>query len=264
MDMDMDMDNKFEDKTNQELFLEYKASNNQEIKQELVLRHMYIVRNIAIHMRGVYSDFTQIDDVVNEGAIVIMNCIDKFDITKNIKFESYISKRIRGLVIDIVRKYDWVSRSVRKGNKDINNAINLLYTTLGRLPTDAEIAQYLNMSLSKYEELLSKINLMGLISFESMIEDSYEGKLNNQIVSPDMETLPEYYLDNLEKEESLKKAISNLRDNEQLVISLKYNEELSMREIAQVLNVSEPRVFQIHANAMKKLRISLKARLRDY
>ncbi|MFI3173892.1 MAG: FliA/WhiG family RNA polymerase sigma factor [Bacillota bacterium] len=253
----MELDPKFADKTDHELFLEYKALPTPEMKQELVLRYMHIVRNVAVHMRGVYNDFAQIDDIVNEGAIVIMNAIDKFDVTKNIKFESYISKRIRGLVIDIVRKYDWVSRSVRKGNKDINEAMNFLYTNLGRMPTDQEIANHLNMPLAKYEEMLSKINLMSVVSFESMLEDSYEGKVNSQIVNPDLETLPEYHLDTMERESELKEAIGTLRENEQLVVSLKYNEELSMREIAQVLGVSEPRIFQIHANAMKKLRARL-------
>lgn len=253
----MDLESKFKDITNQELFLEYNKTQSLEIKQELVLRYMYIVKGVAMHMRGVYNDFAQIDDIVNEGAIVIMNSIDKYDINKNIKFESFISKRIRGLVIDIVRKYDWVSRSVRKGNKDVNNAINILYSQLGRFPLNAEVAQYLNMPLAKYEELLAKINLMSVVSYESMMEDSYEGKVSSQIVNPDLESLPEHYLDSLEREEELKKAILLLRENEQLVISLKYNEELSMREIAQVLGVSEPRIFQIHANAMKKLRANL-------
>ena len=250
----MDLDNKFQDRTNQDLFLEYKANGSQEVKQELVLRHMYIVRNVAVQMRGIYNDFAQIEDIVNEGAIVIMNFIDKYDMSKNIKFESYISKRIRGLVIDFVRKYDWVSRSVRKGDKDINNAVNFLHTELNRTPTNQEVAQYLNLPLVKYEELLSKINLMSVVSFESMLEDSYEGRVNSQITSPDLESIPEYCLDVQEQEELLRKAIVQLRENEQTVIALKYTEELSMREIAQVLEVSEPRIFQIHANAVKKLR----------
>ena len=113
-------------KTNEELLILYKQTNDQKIKQTLVLRYIYIVKNIAMQMRGIYLGFSQIDDIINEGVLAIMTAIDKFDINKHVKFETYISKRIRGMIIDIARKQDWVPRSIRKSAKEIEEAQNIL------------------------------------------------------------------------------------------------------------------------------------------
>ncbi|WP_352400343.1 FliA/WhiG family RNA polymerase sigma factor [Anaerotignum sp.] len=248
---------KFNEMTNEELFSEYKITGDLNIKNELVLRYVYIVKNVAIQMRGVYSEFTQVDDIVNEGVLALMSSIDKFDMDKNVKFESYISKRIRGIVIDIARKNDWVPRSVRKAAKDIDKATNSLFVELGRMPTDEEIAKYLNIPVEKYYDDLGKTNLMNVLSFEMLLEEAGNGRHNNQIINPNMETMPEYHLDNLELEREIKLGLESLREREKLVVSLHYVHDLNMKEIAAVLGVSEPRISQIHSNALRKLRLFL-------
>ncbi|KXL54553.1 RNA polymerase sigma factor FliA [Anaerotignum neopropionicum] len=252
------MKKKRNEMTNEELFAEYKATGDLDIKNELVLRYVYIVRNVAFQMRGVYCDFAQIDDIINEGVLALMSSIDKYDMDMNVKFESFISKRIRGIVIDIARKNDWVPRSVRKAAKDIDKAIGALYTQLDRLPTDEEIAAYLDVSVEKYYENLRKTNLMNVLSFEMLLEETGGGGYNNQVVNTNLETMPEHHLDSMELEQEIKRGLESLREKEKLVISLHYVQDLNMKEIAAVLGVSEPRISQIHSNALKKLRLFLK------
>ena len=250
----MGVQKEFESKTSEELLEEYKRTKDHRIKQELVLRYVYIVRNIAIQMRGIYLSFSQIDDMINEGVIAIMSAIDKFDIDKKIKFETYVTKRIRGLIIDIARKQDWVPRSVRKNAKDIDDANNALYISLGRFPTDQEVADYMKVSLEKYKEDLVKTNVFNLLSLDKMLEDDGNRKTEN-LLSSNVDASPEQYLQNREMLEMLKEGLSSLRENEQMVVSLYYLKELSMKDIAGVLQVSEPRISQIHASAIRKLRL---------
>jgi len=250
----MECNEKFKDMSNEELFRSYRVTGDIAIKQELVLRYLYIVRSVAMQMRGVYSHFTQLEDIVSEGVLVLMTAIDKFDIEKKIKFESFISKRVRGLVIDIVRKHDWVPRSIRKMAKDIDKATTVLFTQLGRMPTNEEIAMLLHMPLEKYLEELGKTNVMSVVSFELLLEEGSGGKVR-QVLNTNPETIPECRLDQMEVEVEIKTGLQKLREKEQLVVSLHYVQELSMKEIATILGVSEPRVSQIHANALRKLRI---------
>ncbi len=247
--------------TNEELFVQYKLTHDLEIKNQLVLRYAHVVKAVAMQMRGVYNDFAQVDDIVNEGVIVLMSSIDKFDLDKNVKFESFISKRIRGLVIDIARKNDWVPRSVRKSAKDIDKAATHLFTQLGRMPTDEEMAEYLGFTLKKYKDELRETNLMNMLSFEMLFEEASGGKYSNQLTTSRLETMPESYLDNLEIENEIKGGLETLREKEKLVISLRYLQDLNMKEIAAVLGVSEPRISQLHSNAIRKLRIYLEGRL---
>ena len=117
----------FDNWTNEQLLLQYKEKQEMEVKHELVLRYLYVVKSIALQMRGVYLNFTQIEDIVNEGVLCIMKSLDKFEIEKGVKFETYITKRIRGMIIDLARKQDWVPRSVRKMGKDIEKITIDLY-----------------------------------------------------------------------------------------------------------------------------------------
>lgn len=259
----MVFENELDSKTSEELLVEYKKTKDQRIKQELVLRYVYIVKNIAMQMRGVYLSFAQVDDIINEGVVAMMAAIDKFDIEKNVKFETYVSKRIRGLIIDIARRQDWVPRSVRKSAKEIDNATNALFTQLGRFPTDKEIADYLHISLEKYQEDLGKTNLFNLLSLDMLLEDSGGNKKGNQLLNTNPDFIPEEHLETSEFELAMKRGLETLRKNEQMVISLYYKKELSMKEIASILHLSEPRISQIHANAIRKLRIYMQNFMND-
>ena len=246
------METHLEEKTNEELFLEYQTNRSPQIKQALVLRYIYIVKNIAVQMKGVYMSFAQMDDIINESVIVLMNSIDKFAPNMNVKFETYISKRLRGLIIDMARKQDWIPRNVRKNARMIDDATNDLFNQLGRFPTDEEMAEHLGVSLEKYQsKMLSKTNLYNLISLDAFFEGQSGGVQN----IADTGYTPEQSFENKEMRDILNQGIENLRENEQLVLSLHYRQELHMKEIAAVMNLSESRISQIHSNALRKLRI---------
>lgn len=248
--------------TDMELWEEYEKKKTLELKQELVLRYIYIVRNVAIQMRDVYVSFAQIDDIINEGVIVVMNAIDKFDLHMNVKFETYVSKRIRGMIVDMARKQDWVPRTVRKSAREIDEATMRLYEKNGKMPTAKETAELLHMPVEKYEKVISKANLFYVLSLDMLMEEKTDSRQTVQIASPNFREQPEAeYLEN-EFREILEAGIRNLKENEQTVISLYYMEELNARDIARVLGVSEPRISQIHSSAIRKLRFYIENRLK--
>lgn len=250
----MSIQKDYKDKGNEELLQIYKETNDLSVKQELVMRYVYLVKGIAVQMRDIYVSFSQIDDIINEGVIVLMSAIEKFDITKNVKFETYISKRIKGMIIDLARKQDWVPRSTRKSAKDIEEAMAILYNKLGRYPSVQEISDFLNITVEKYQEAMRKAALFNILSLDMVLAEAQENKTSVQMPQGDEREQPENKLLKKEISEILAEGIEGLKENEQLVISLYYIEELNMRQIARIMDVSEPRISQIHTNAIKKLK----------
>lgn len=239
--------------SNEELFLYYKESGNESVKWPLVLRYTNLVKSIALQVRGVYHSFAQVDDVVNEGLIVLLSAVDKFDPSKGIKFETFASKRIRGAIIDLARKQDWIPRSVRRRTREIDDTSSELFSELGRMPTDTEMANKLGVSLEKFKDDLSGMALSSVMSLEMVFEDREPqvGGLPG-VVEPER---PEENLLQGELFSTLVASIEKLLENEQQVLSLYYQKNLNMKEIAQVMSISTPRVSQLHTRAVQKLRV---------
>lgn len=243
--------------TTQELLVAYKQTGLQELKWPLVLRYVGLIKSIALQICGVYSSFAQVDDIINEGVITLMSAVDKFDPEKGTKFETYVTKRIRGMIIDLARRQDWLPRSVRKRSREIDQTVGELYSELGHFPTDTEIAAKMGISQAKYQEELVNTALCNVMSLEALFESREQGDTGVSFPCCDSSLQPEQSLQEEELKEKLAEGIRSLRDNEQLVLSLYYQKELNMREIAQVMGVSEPRVSQIHSKAVQKLRLYL-------
>ncbi|MFR3730928.1 sigma-70 family RNA polymerase sigma factor, partial [Lacrimispora sp.] len=155
------------------------------------------------------------------------------------------------------RKQDWIPRSVRKNAKDLDNAAMELCNRLGRFPTPQETADHMNISLEKYQEALGKTNIYSVLSLDMVLEAGNENKKVLQLPAVNENDQPEDHYLQEEFKQVLVSAINNLKENEQKVISLYYMDELNMKEIAQVMRVSEPRISQIHSNAIQKLRLYL-------
>lgn len=242
-----------EELTNEELFLYYKKSGDQSVKWPLVLRYTNLVKTIALQVRGVYHSFAQVDDVVNEGLIVLLSAVDKFDPDKGIKFETFASKRIRGAIIDLARKQDWIPRSVRRRSREIDDVSCELFGELGRMPTDLEMSERLGITVERFKEDLSGMALSSVMSLEMVFEDREPqvGALHG-VSEPDR---PEENLLQGELFETLVNSIGKLLENEQQVLSLYYQKNLNMKEIAQVMMISTPRVSQLHTRAVQKLRV---------
>lgn len=232
----------------------YKQTGNQELKWPLVLRYEGLVKSAALQVRGIYSSFAQAEDIINEGILTLLTAVDKFDPDKGIRFETFVSKRIRGMIIDLARKQDWLSRSVRRRAKEIDQRTSELANTLGRAPTEAEIIEELEIQPEKYRRDMASVALSNILSLDELIEAKQGEGVRFEIASDDTSTQPEVALQDRELLEILAQEIAKLRENEQIVLSLYYEKNLHMKEIAQVMQVSEPRISQIHARALRKLR----------
>ena len=246
----METQERYKEKTNEELLKLYKETGSLEIKQEIVMRYIYLVKSIALQMRDIYLSFSQVDDIISEGVIAIMSSIDKFDVDKNVKFETFISKRIKGMIIDLARKQDWVPRSTR----DIEEAVTTLYNKHGYYPSVQEVTEYLNITPEKYQETMRKAALFNILSLDMVLAEAQGNEVGVSLPQGEKNEQPESKYLKKELTEVLAEGVGLLKENEQLVISLYYIDELNMRQIADVLSVSEPRVSQIHTNAIKKLR----------
>lgn len=246
-----------EEMPTEELLQLYKQTGDELLKWPLVLRYEWLVRSIALQICGVYSSFAQVDDIINEGVITLLGAVDKFEPEKGIKFETYVSKRIRGMIIDLARRQDWIPRNVRKRAKEIDQATSQLYSELGRYPTEEEICARLGVTQEKYREDLVHLDLSNVMSLETLLENKDTGTYVSGIPNGDPTSQPENSLQEAELRQKLVEGIESLRENEQLVLSLYYQKELNMREIAQVMEISEPRVSQIHSKAIQKLRTFL-------
>lgn len=246
----------------QELLRLYKETGNEELKWPLVLRYEGLIKNAAMQIRGVYSSFAQIDDIINEGILTLLWAIDKYDPDKGVKFETYVSKRIRGMVIDLARKQDWMPRNVRQRAREIDMAAAELSSELGRYPTDGEIADRLGVSTERYQKDAANVALSNILSLD-MLMDTREDGYQLELPSSDVQSQPETALQEREMQRALAAGISTLRKNEQIVLSLYYEKNLHLKEIAQVMELSEPRISQIHTRAIQKLRSYMEAYMND-
>ena len=245
----------------QDLLRLYKETGDETLKWPLVLRYEGLIKSAALQIRGVYSSFAQIDDIINEGILTLLSAVDKYDIDKGVKFETYVSKRIRGMVIDLARKQDWMPRNVRQRAKEIDTAAAELSGTLGRYPTDAEIADYLGVSQERYQKDTANIALSNVLSLDVLMDSRETDGYQLEVPSSDAAGQPELVLQEREMQRALAAGISELRQNEQIVLSLYYEKNLHLKEIAQVMELSEPRISQIHTRAIQKLRVYMEAYL---
>lgn len=241
---------------NQSLLLLYKKTGDQELKWMLVLRFTDLVRRTAAQAAGIYSSFAQLDDIVQEGLIVLLNAVDKFDPSQNVKFETYVSKRLRGMILDLARKEDWLPRQVRQKAARLSRAVDELAVKLGRDPESSEVAEYLGLTREQYDALVSETAVTGLVSFEAVL-DACGSAAEKSLAQADETDSPQEEFENREMHSVLARQISSLRKNEQIVLSLYYEKELNMKEIAQVMGVSAARVSQIHSRALQHLRAGM-------
>lgn len=236
---------------NDQLLRFYKETGNEELKWPIVLRYQDLIRSVALQIRGVYSDFAQLEDIINEGLLTLLRSIDKFDPERGVKFETYVCKRVRGMVIDLARKQDWIPRNIRQRAREINSAIDELAGELGRYPSEKEVADRLGVSTARYRKDMASIAQGSILQLDAMLDA--ESGYQLEVAAPNGKGQPETVYQEKELREMLAKGIASLRENEQIVLSLYYEKNLKLKEIAQVLELSEPRISQIHARAIQKL-----------
>lgn len=229
----------------------FQKTHDPALRNQLILEYAHIVRYVAGRL-GIYlGQHMDFEDLVGYGIFGLIDAIDKFDLLKGVKFESYASLRIRGAIIDSLRDIDWMPRSLRQKVKNFEKAYADLESNLGREPKEQELADKLGITIKEVRVLTKEAASVALISWEDYLEYDTEYNLQAQ------HDTPESHLNKQQLREILAASIENLTANERLVVTLHYYEELTLREISKVLQVTESRVSQIHGKSLLKMRTKL-------
>ena len=229
-------------------------SNKQE-RDELIIKYAPLVKNIVGRIALRLPDYINKDDLIDVGIIGLITALKKFDKTKNVPFEVYASFRIRGAILDELRSRDDISRSARDKATKIEKAFVILQKKLKRYPTDEEISSFLNISLDKYYKLLDEAKGVCILSTDDLSPNYYQ---NYSIYE---KSDPFNFIAHNELKEILADAIKSLPEKEKLVLSLYYYEELTLKEIGIVMQLSESRICQIHSKAILKLKAKIKRKM---
>lgn len=237
------------------LWNEYAATKLSEVREQLILEYAPLVKLVAGRLSMYLGYNVEYDDLVSYGIFGLIDAIDKFDSMKEVKFETYASLRIRGSILDQIRKMDWIPRTIRQKQKKIDAAMKEIETTTGRAATDEEIAQKLEISTDDFADWQSQMKITGVVSLNEFMESGSEipAEQHNQHRFEE----PEEVIEKEELREVLGQALELLTEKEKKVILLYYYEDLTLKEISNVLEVSESRVSQLHTRALQKMKVRM-------
>lgn len=216
--------------------------------------YLPLVKRIAYHLKGRLPDSVQVEDLIQSGIIGLMEAMQKFNNSHSASFETYAGIRIRGAMLDEIRKGDWTPRSVHRKSREISQAIHQVEIRTGREAHDAEVAEEMGMTLKEYHRALYDTNSSQLLSID---QPDHEELSEDRMVGETQTPLQD--LNQSDFKQALATEIARLPEKEKLVMALYYDEELNLKEIGQVLEVSESRVSQIHSQAIKRIRARLDA-----
>lgn len=234
-----------------EIWIKYKKTKDEELKRELIVEYLPLVKIISGRMYNFYGGNIEYDDLLGFGVFGLIDAIDKFELKRDLKFETYAQIRIRGAMIDSLRKLDWIPRRIRKKAKDMEAVISKLENRYGRTVTNEEIAKELSVEVKVVEDTLSEISISSVVSLEDTLSQREDLNFSSE------EKTPEEVLEESEIRKILESKIESLREKEKLVISMYYFDELTYKEIGKVLELSESRISQIHSKAILSLKSSL-------
>jgi RNA polymerase sigma factor for flagellar operon FliA len=225
----------------------------------LIRQYSPLVRRLAHHMMAKLPPNIQVDDLIQVGLIGLSEALTRFEANQGVQFETFATQRIRGAMIDELRENDWMSRGSRKSQKEIELALHRLEHRLGRSPTESEIATELGLNLSDYQALLYKVKGTQLVYLEDMAggSEGEDGFLDRHVLDSDSD--PMQLLRNQRLRKSLVEAIKNLPEREQYIMSMYYEKDMNLKEIAAVLGVTESRVCQLHSQSIARLRAKMRS-----
>lgn len=240
-----------------QLWTELKEQGSQVAKDKLLAEYAPLVKYTAQRMAVNLPKSVEVGDLIGTGVLGLIKAVETFDLSLGFKFETYATHKIRGAILDDLRAMDWVPRSVRQKSRKIQHAYAVLEQKLGRMPYDDEVAAELGISMSEFEDLLSDVAPSTIISLDESLPD-FSGESKTLTVLDTIEdpqgVNPLKEMGFVETKRILKETIADLPEKERLVIALYHYEELTLKEIGEVLGITESRVSQIHSKAMLKLR----------
>jgi RNA polymerase sigma factor FliA len=228
-------------------------------REFLITECLPLVKFVAHRISSRLPSHVELDDLIHSGILGLMDAVKKFEPDRNVKFKTYAEQRIRGAILDGLRDLDWVPRSLRRKKKDIENAYHLLEQQMGRAATDEEVAEHLGITLEDLNKSLDELKGVTLGTFMDAGDDEGGENLISFVPDPDAED-PSITLQSRELKLMLRDAVDKLPTKERFVVQLYYFDELTMKEIGTLLNITESRVSQLHTKSMFRLRGRLKER----
>lgn len=228
-------------------------------RNALISQHAPLVRRIAHHLMAKVPPNVELDDLIQVGMIGLAEALSRYDASQGVQFETFATQRIRGAMIDELREGDWMSRGARKSQKDIESALHRLEQTLGRSPLESEIAEAMGLSLEDYQSLLGKVRGTQLVYLEDLSQQGGEegdSFLDRHVADPAADPLEQLRDQRLRA--ALVKAIQSLPEREQHIMSMYYEHDMNLKEIAAVLGVTESRVCQLHSQSVARLRAKMR------
>ena len=232
-------------------------------RETLILENAYLIKRVVSRMRARLPSHLEEAELYQAGTIGLIDAVDKFDHSRDVKFSTYAEFRIRGAILDELRAMDWAPRSVRSAGHRLEKAFTTLCHQFQRDPTDSEMAKELDMSIKEYQEFVDKTKPLALISFEDLGSgDNNDDTTNILEVIADPKCEDPFELTELNQIRSvLAQAIKKLTEQEQMILSLYYMEEMNLKEVGMILGVSESRVSQIRSKTILKLRSLMKVEI---
>ena len=243
------------------VWLDFKNNNSSEARDKLILHYSPLVKYVAGRVSANLPQNVEAADLVSYGIFGLIDAIEKFDIEREIKFETYAIARIKGSIIDELRSLDWVPRSVRSRSKELERVMVELENKFKRVPTDEEAADAMNMTIKEFHGLLSQLSYTSVIALEELWAvgtDKDERVSLIDTVEDANSADPSDIFEVSETKEVLAEAIDKLPEREKIVVALYYYENLTLREIGEVLGVTESRVSQMHTKAVVRLKAKLR------
>ena len=240
----------------------YRETRDPEVRERLILHYAPLVKYVAGRVAVGMPPNVEHADLVSYGIFGLMDAIEKFDLDKGFKFETYAITRIKGAIIDELRSVDWVPRSVRAKARRIEAAVARLEAELLRAPTDEELAAEVDMSVEELEEALTKMSLTSVAALDEVIDVGDGDRISLVDTLQDLNTvMPEDSLDERATRDLLREAIGRLTEREQTVLGLYYFEGMTLAQVGDVLGVTESRICQIHTKAVMSLRAKIGEKL---
>ena len=231
-------------------------------REALIRQHVPLVRRLAHHMIAKLPPNIELDDLIQVGMIGLTEALSRYEVTQGVQFETFATQRIRGAMLDELREGDWMSRSSRKSQKDIEKAVRRVEQKLGRSPLESEIAEEMGLSLPDYQSLLGKVRGTQLVYLEDMkwgSDEGEEGFLERHDVSDNDGVDPVELLRDQRLRTALVKAIETLPEREQYIMGMYYEHDMNLKEIAAVLGVTESRICQLHSQSIARLRAKMRS-----
>ena len=238
---------------------DYQTNIDAETKDEVIVEYAPLIKYIAQKIASRLPSNIELDDLISCGVIGLMDAIEKYDSTRDNKFKTYAEFRIRGAILDELRAQDWVPRSIREKAKLVEKAYAKLESEFGRPATDEEMCQELSVSKDEFHELLNKSKSISLLNIDDSASfNRGDKKLMAGLMEDDHHSNPFTMVSHKNIRDKIKEGIKSLAEKQRLVLSLYYYEDLNLKEIGQVLDVTESRVSQLHTQAILKLKVKLR------